>query len=103
LINRLAGLGLTFYLFLHLMVLGKLANGPESYDGFVKLAHHPVVVAGEVLVVLAVLLHGFNGIRILLTSFGIGVARQRLWLVLAGVLALGIGLFFILRMAGVLS
>lgn len=102
LVNRLAGLGLTLYLFLHLFVLGKLAKGPEAYDGFVKLAHHPAIIAGEVLVVLAVLLHGFNGIRILLTSFGVETGRQRLWLYVAVAIAIFSGLYFSMRMAGVL-
>jgi len=102
LVNRLAGLGLTLYLFMHLIVLGKLSRGADAYDGFVKLAHHPAIIAGEVLVVLAVLLHGFNGIRILLTSFGLEVGRQRFWLIVAAAIAILSGLYFSMRMAGVL-
>ena len=39
--NRVTALGLTFYLYLHLIVLGKLAQGPEAYDSFVEMAESP--------------------------------------------------------------
>ncbi len=76
-INRLSALGLTVYLYLHLSVLGKLAQGPEAYDSFVHLAESPLVIIGELLVIFAGLYHGLNGLRIALTSFGIAVPYQR--------------------------
>jgi succinate dehydrogenase / fumarate reductase, cytochrome b subunit len=76
-LNRITALGLTFYLYLHLVVLGQLAKGPEAYDGFVALMHNPFVLVGELLVVAAGILHGLNGIRIILTTFGIGVTYQK--------------------------
>lgn len=76
-LNRITALGLTFYLFLHLIILGRLAQGPEAYDSFLELTENPIVKLGELLVVAAVILHGLNGIRIILTSFDIGVARQK--------------------------
>ena len=76
-LNRVTALGLTLYLFLHLIMLGKLAQGPEAYDSFVELAHTPVIKVGEMLVIAAGLIHGLNGIRIALTSFGIATRYQR--------------------------
>jgi succinate dehydrogenase / fumarate reductase cytochrome b subunit len=76
-LNRVTALGLTFYLYLHLVVLGQLAKGPEAYNGFVELMHNPFVIVGELLVVAAGILHGLNGIRIILTTFGIGVTYQK--------------------------
>lgn len=76
-LNRITALGLTFYLFLHLIILGRLAQGPEAYDSFLELTENPIVKFGELLVVAAVILHGLNGIRIILTSFDIGVTRQK--------------------------
>ena len=76
-LNRITALGLTFYLFLHLMVLGQLAKGPAGYDGFVALMRNPISIFGELLVVAAGIIHGLNGIRILLTTFGVGVTRQK--------------------------
>jgi succinate dehydrogenase / fumarate reductase cytochrome b subunit len=76
-LNRVTAIGLTFYLFLHLTVLGLLAKGPDGYGGFLALTENPLIKFGEWLVVAAVFLHGLNGIRIILTSFGVGVTRQR--------------------------
>lgn len=76
-LNRITALGLTFYLYLHLVMLYKLSLGPEAYDAFIEFAHQPVIVVGEFLVVAAGLIHGLNGIRIALTSFGIGTTRQK--------------------------
>ena len=76
-LNRITALGLTFYLYLHLVVLGQLAKGPEGYDSFVALVRQPIYIAGELLVVAAGILHGLNGIRIVLTTFGVSVTRQK--------------------------
>ena len=76
-LNRITALGLTFYLFLHLIILGKLAQGPGAYDEFLVLTENPLIKLGEWAVVAAAILHGLNGIRVVLTSFGVGVTRQR--------------------------
>jgi succinate dehydrogenase / fumarate reductase cytochrome b subunit len=76
-LNRVTALGLTLYLFLHLAALGLLAQGPGAYDKFLALTENPIIKFGEWAVVAAVFLHGLNGIRIILTSFGIGVTRQK--------------------------
>ena len=76
-LNRITALGLTFYLFLHLIVLGRLAQGPGAYDEFLLLTENPLIKLGEWAVVAAAILHGLNGIRILFTSFGVGVTRQK--------------------------
>lgn len=76
-LNRVTALALTFYLILHLIALGQLAQGAEAYDGFIALVKSPLFKIGELLVIAAGIIHGLNGIRIALTSFGIGVRRQR--------------------------
>jgi succinate dehydrogenase / fumarate reductase, cytochrome b subunit len=76
-LNRITALGLTLYLFLHLVILGKLAQGPGAYDQFLELTENPFIKLGEWAVVAAAILHGLNGIRIVLTSFGVGVTRQK--------------------------
>ncbi|MGC8855555.1 MAG: succinate dehydrogenase, cytochrome b556 subunit [Anaerolineae bacterium] len=76
-LNRITALGLTLFLYIHLLVLGKLAQGPNTYDDFVRLTHQPLFIFGELLVVAAAFLHGWNGVRILLTTFGISVPYQK--------------------------
>jgi succinate dehydrogenase cytochrome b subunit len=76
-LNRVTAIGLTLYLFLHLATLSLLAQGPGSYDNFLALTENPFIKFGEWAVVAAVFLHGLNGIRIILTSFGVGVTHQK--------------------------
>ena len=99
-VNRLAGLGLTLYLFMHLIVLGKLAQGKDAFDGFIALAHNPIIVAGEFIVILAVVLHGFNGLRIAMTSFGYRVGNQKALLIVALIIAVASSLIFAVKMFG---
>lgn len=99
-LNRITALGLTLYLFMHLMVLGQLAFGSQGYENFLNLLHNPIFVFAEWLVVAAGLIHGLNGVRIALNSFGIAVPQQRVLLVaLMGIAGLG-SLFFALKMFG---
>jgi succinate dehydrogenase / fumarate reductase, cytochrome b subunit len=76
-LNRITGLGLTVYLFLHLIVLSTLSRGPEAYDQFLALVKSPVFIFFEFLVVVAAIFHGLNGLRIALNSFGIAVPFQK--------------------------
>jgi succinate dehydrogenase / fumarate reductase, cytochrome b subunit len=99
-LNRLAGLGLTLYLFMHFMMLGKLISGEEAYNEFIHFAHNPIIVAGEFIVVLGVLLHGMNGLRIAFTSIGIGSRVQKGLLVAVLVAAAAGSSFFALKMFG---
>lgn len=76
-VNRLTGLGLVFYLYLHLTILSLLARGPESWDAFVDLALSPPVLALDVVLIFGILFHGLNGIRVTLVGFGFIPDRQR--------------------------
>lgn len=93
-LNRITALGLTLYLTMHLVALGLLARGPEAYDSFIRLAKTPLVMFGELLVISAGIIHGLNGIRIALNSFGIGTRYQKqIFLGLMALALIGIGLF----------
>ncbi len=76
-LNRITALGLTLYLFLHLIALGQMAQGPAAYDAFIHFAHLPLIKVAEMFVIAGGLIHGLNGIRIALTSFGIGTTYQK--------------------------
>lgn len=97
-INRVSALGLTLYLFIHLIVLGKLAQGPEAYNSFLEFARHPVTVFSELLVVTAGLYHGLNGIRIALTTFSETSAAQKQIFYLMLAVTLIVSVIFAVRM-----
>lgn len=100
-LNRITGLGLSLYLFLHLFALGQLAIGEEAYNNFIAFAHNPILKIGEMFVIAAVLIHGLNGIRIALASAGIGVNQQKkVFVILMAVALVGI-VYFAYRMFSV--
>ncbi len=97
-LNRITALGLTLYLMLHLIALGQLAQGAEAYDNFISLVNTPLFKFGELLVIAAGIIHGLNGIRIALNSFGIGVRYQRSMFISLMALALVLIIFFAYKM-----
>jgi succinate dehydrogenase / fumarate reductase, cytochrome b subunit len=84
--NRLTGLGLVGYLYLHLVILSTLLRGPQAWDGLVELFRHPLFLAFDVLLVLGLAIHGLNGLRVALVGSGLLVDRQRALLAAAGIL-----------------
>jgi succinate dehydrogenase / fumarate reductase cytochrome b subunit len=84
--NRLTGLGLVAYLYLHLVILSTLLRGPEAWDGLVGLFRNPVFLAFDVLLVLGLAFHGFNGLRVALVGSGLLVDRHKALLAAAGIL-----------------
>jgi succinate dehydrogenase / fumarate reductase cytochrome b subunit len=84
--NRLTGLGLVAYLYLHLVILSTLLRGPEAWDGLVRLFRNPAFLAFDVLLVLGLAFHGFNGLRVALVGSGLLVDRHKALLAAAGIL-----------------
>jgi succinate dehydrogenase / fumarate reductase, cytochrome b subunit len=76
-LNRITGIGLVVYLYLHLVVLSLLLRGPAAWDSFVAVARSPYVLALDVILLAGILIHGLNGLRIALTGFGIGLGAQK--------------------------
>ena len=76
-INRITGLGLAFYLYLHLAVLSMLLGGEDAWNGFLEFATTPVFLGLDVLLLFGLLFHGLNGLRVALVGTGIAVDRQK--------------------------
>ena len=91
-VMRLSALGLVLYLFLHLGILSQLVVGPTAWDNFVAIAKSPLVLIMDVVLIIGILAHGLNGVRLSLIGFGIGVPRQRvmLWIGLALTIVFGV-------------
>jgi succinate dehydrogenase cytochrome b subunit len=88
LIQRVSGLLLLFYLFLHVLTINKLSQGPAAFDQAMSFFQNPVFKLLEITLLGTVVVHALNGIRITLIDLGMGREKQRqlFWL-----LALGIG------------
>jgi succinate dehydrogenase / fumarate reductase cytochrome b subunit len=97
-LNRLTGLGLVLYLFLHLAVLSLLIQGEESWNQFVALAKNPLFLLLDVVLIFGLLFHALNGIRVALVGMGIGIKNQRMmfWVLAAiGAILLVIAAFLV--------
>ncbi len=68
-LNRITGIGLVVYLYLHLVVLSTLSRGPGAWHAFVSLARQPYFLILDVILLAGILIHGLNGLRIAHTSF----------------------------------
>jgi succinate dehydrogenase / fumarate reductase cytochrome b subunit len=76
-LNRITGIGLVVYLYLHLAILSLLTRGPGGWNAFVSLARSPWFLTLDVVLLAGILIHGLNGIRIALTGLNIGVRAQK--------------------------
>ena len=77
LVNRITGIGLVVYLYLHLVILALLAQGPTAWDTFIEVALSPPFLALDVILLAGILIHGLNGIRVGLVGLGLVASRQR--------------------------
>ncbi|HLO15630.1 MAG TPA: succinate dehydrogenase, cytochrome b556 subunit [Anaerolineales bacterium] len=99
-LNRLSGLGLTFYLGLHLAVLNKLAQGAKAYNDFVAFSGSPLIKVGEVILIAAVVFHGLNGLRLILHAFGIGIRGQKRVFAFAILITIFVATLFTIHLFG---
>jgi succinate dehydrogenase / fumarate reductase cytochrome b subunit len=86
-LNRLSGIGLVVYLYMHLLILSLLVQGPGAWDAFVDIALSPPVLVFDVILLAGVLFHGLNGIRVGLVGLGFVASRQRALFIAAFVIA----------------
>jgi succinate dehydrogenase / fumarate reductase cytochrome b subunit len=77
-LHRLSGLGLIFYLVLHVWVIAHLIGGEESFDGIMEFLSTPLFKFLEIGLVGTILYHLFNGLRITLIDMGVLIERQKL-------------------------
>ncbi|GJM41093.1 MAG: succinate dehydrogenase, cytochrome b556 subunit [Ardenticatenaceae bacterium] len=69
LLRRISGLALALYLFMHIWVIGSVNAGPVAFDARMATVNTPIFKLLEVLLLSAVIYHGFDGIRILIVDY----------------------------------
>lgn len=99
-VNRLSGLGLVLYLYMHLMILSLLVQGPGAWDTFVDIALSPPVLVFDVVLLAGMLIHGLNGIRVGLVGLGLVASRQKALFIAAMVIATFVAFVGALRIFG---
>jgi succinate dehydrogenase / fumarate reductase, cytochrome b subunit len=100
--NRVTGLLLIGYLYLHLGVLYLLTEGPGSWATVLHLFKSHGVLALESLLILFILVHGLNGLRLALVGTGIGVRHQGAWFKAAMAVSAVLYVVVVLAMFGVI-
>lgn len=98
-LNRLTGLALVVYLYLHLWVLSLLLGGASTWGSLLRIVTNTAFLGMDVVLLFAVLFHSLNGVRVALIGSGIAAGHQRalLWTVTAiGTLALAAAAIHIL-------
>jgi succinate dehydrogenase / fumarate reductase, cytochrome b subunit len=69
LFHRITGVAIILFLFAHVVDTAVIGWGPEAYDKVMAAYGNPVVHALELGLVLAVLFHSINGLKITLIDF----------------------------------
>ncbi len=83
-LHRLTGIFLILYLCLHIFVVGSRAFGKESWENTMKLvgafgkgAYANFVHIFEFILILVIGFHALNGVRLLLTEFGMFLGKPK--------------------------
>jgi succinate dehydrogenase / fumarate reductase, cytochrome b subunit len=59
-LNRITGIGLVVYLYLHLGILSMLMRGQSAWDAFVALARSPLYLTLDVILLAGILLMDYG-------------------------------------------
>jgi succinate dehydrogenase cytochrome b556 subunit len=75
-LHRAAGIGILFFLLIHIIDIALIGLGSNIYDASVEFYAHPVLIPMEILLVGAVVYHTLNGIRVMMIDFTSGGYRR---------------------------
>lgn len=79
LLFRISGLILVFYLCAHIIVISTAGwgSGGGTFDSVMEFLEQPVFILLDLALVVAVLYHALNGVRIILMDLGVGIDRHK--------------------------
>jgi succinate dehydrogenase / fumarate reductase cytochrome b subunit len=73
---RISGLILVFYLGAHIVIIS--TGQFDKLDALMKTFDNPVLILADLALVVAVLYHALNGVRIILMDLGIGIKQHKI-------------------------
>jgi succinate dehydrogenase / fumarate reductase cytochrome b subunit len=76
-LHRITGLLIAFYLLLHILVISIVLASTGNFDAAMITLKAPVFVLLEMGLIGSILLHGLNGVRIVLFDLGYGIKKQK--------------------------
>ncbi len=65
----MTGIVLFVFLLFHLYTLSAILAGEAAYDQTMRSLNHPIIKAGELLLLWVILFHALNGLRLILLAF----------------------------------
>lgn len=77
LLHRISGVAVVYFLTLHIFETLQLARGPLAYDEATAVYKQPWFRPFEFLLVMAVVYHAFNGVRVMLFDYFPNLTRYR--------------------------
>lgn len=75
-LHRATGIGILFFLLVHVIDISLIGLGRNLYDASVQLYARPVLIPMEILLVGALIYHALNGIRVMSIDFTRGGYRR---------------------------
>ncbi len=85
-LHRFSGLGLIFYMLLHIWVIHHMIVGKDEFNTIMEFFNNPLFKTLEIGLVGVILYHLFNGLRVTLIDMGILVEKQKALFLVAVVL-----------------
>jgi len=68
--HRVTGFLIFFFLLVHVLDTALVRVSPEAYNAVIGTYKNPIMGLGEAGLVAAIVLHAFNGIRVMLSTSG---------------------------------
>lgn len=84
-LHRITGVAIYFFLLVHILDTALVRLSPEAYNAVIGTYKTPIMNLGEIALVMAIVFHAFNGLRIILIDFwskGPKYQRAMFWIVL---------------------
>ncbi|MGY2008811.1 succinate dehydrogenase, cytochrome b556 subunit [Nocardia gipuzkoensis] len=85
-LHRITGVTIFFFLFVHVLDTALVRVSPDTYNEAIETYKTPMVALMEMGLVVVVLFHALNGVRVILVDFwskGPKYQRLMLWIILA--------------------
>ncbi len=76
-LHRITGILIALYSLAHITVLSSVLLSTGSFDAVMRLLSQPLALWLELGLLAAIILHGLNGIRLILFDFNIGIKKQK--------------------------
>jgi succinate dehydrogenase / fumarate reductase cytochrome b subunit len=84
-LHRITGVAIYFFLLVHILDTALVRLSPEAYNAVIGTYKTPLMNLGEIALVMAIVFHAFNGLRIILIDFwskGPKYQRAMFWVVM---------------------